>query len=151
MGKGKAKKYVVLSGVGDPCPRCRRATQIRGHIAVTAQHKAQPFYYSKWFFCVNMGCPTQQIMPEQFKVYRDGAPQPSAPASVARPGAKLTPRHVRLLALISTGPVSRGLTVGEELRQKGLVRELDARLLITPAGSQFLQNHGGKSYARSQS
>jgi hypothetical protein len=32
---------------------------------------AQPFYYSRWYNCINSRCRTKLIMPEQFRVYRD--------------------------------------------------------------------------------
>ena len=56
---------------GPPCPRCHQPTEIREHKAITAKQLAQPFYYSRWFKCLNGSCHTTLIMPEEFKVYRD--------------------------------------------------------------------------------
>lgn len=66
----KSIKHVVIPGLGDRCPRCNRHTQIREHSVITAKHLAQPFYYSRWFYCNNLDCRTNQIMPDEFKVMR---------------------------------------------------------------------------------
>jgi hypothetical protein len=58
--------------VGDRCPRCGQRTQVRAHREITAQHLSQPFYYSRWFVCINPRCRTTLIMPERFKVFRKG-------------------------------------------------------------------------------
>jgi hypothetical protein len=58
--------------VGDPCPRCGLRTQVRAHIEITEQQLRQPWYYSRWFVCVNRDCRTTLIMPERFKVFRKG-------------------------------------------------------------------------------
>jgi transposase len=41
MGRGKKnKRYLIVAGDGDPCPRCGKPTQIREHDAITAKHLA---------------------------------------------------------------------------------------------------------------
>ena len=75
--KGKrACKPVVVGKNGDPCPRCGCRTEIRQHKQIRAKHLRQPFYYSRWYYCVNPGCRTTQIMLEKFKVF------PSVPHNV---------------------------------------------------------------------
>lgn len=65
----KRKKYRVIDNVGIPCPRCGRKTQAREHLVITSKHtQRQPFYYSRWFCCVNNRCRTTLIMLEEFKV-----------------------------------------------------------------------------------
>jgi hypothetical protein len=68
--KGKAgPKTVVVGKNGDPCPRCGCLTEIRQHKHVGPKQLRQPFYYSRWYYCMNPSCRTNQIMPEQFKVF----------------------------------------------------------------------------------
>ena len=72
MGKTKkAKKYKVIPGDGDLCPRCGQPTEIREHTEVTAKHFNQPFYYSRWFNCVNSRCRTTLVMPSRFIVWKE--------------------------------------------------------------------------------
>jgi hypothetical protein len=66
----KTKKYVFIPGLGIRCPRCNRHTQIREHSVITEKHLAQPFYYSRWYYCNNTKCRTNQIMPDEFKVMK---------------------------------------------------------------------------------
>jgi hypothetical protein len=76
MGMSKDGKYFnVLGYDGDPCHRCGKLTQIREHIEIKQRHLKQPFYYSRWFCCVNPNCRTTLIMPERFKVFRDQVDQ----------------------------------------------------------------------------
>lgn len=65
---GKSKKYVVVAGDGDACPRCGRPTQIREHRLIGDKQLRQPFYYSRWFNCTNKRCRTTLVMPPRFKV-----------------------------------------------------------------------------------
>lgn len=62
-------KCKIVPGAGDFCPRCKLATQIREHKAITQKHLKQPFYYSRWFNCTNPECKTTLIMPDQYRVY----------------------------------------------------------------------------------
>src|ERR1019366_7610782 len=66
--KASWRAYVVPGMNGDECPRCGRPTEIREHAEITKRHLEQPFYYSRWFCCVNPACRTSVIMPERFKV-----------------------------------------------------------------------------------
>jgi hypothetical protein len=67
------QRYKIVPGAGDPCPRCKQATQIREHITVGPKQRFQPFYYSRWFNCTNANCQTTLIMPERFKVFPEEA------------------------------------------------------------------------------
>lgn len=68
MGKGNT---VVKGRNGPGCPRCGQATEVREHREVTAKELAKPFYYARWFICVNRRCKTTMIMKEEHKVFRD--------------------------------------------------------------------------------
>lgn len=65
----KKPKHKVIPGEGDPCPRCRKPTEIREHIELRAAQLRSDFYYSRWFYCQNASCLTKQIMPERFRVF----------------------------------------------------------------------------------
>jgi hypothetical protein len=69
----KAKRHkkshrIIIPGLGDPCPRCHQPMQIREHETIRAKQLRQPFFYSRWFCCMNPKCRTKQVMPERFKV-----------------------------------------------------------------------------------
>ena len=64
----KRKKYVVVGHNGKACHRCGRSTEIREHPEVTEKHLAQPYYYSRWFNCVNPKCRTTLIMDDQYRI-----------------------------------------------------------------------------------
>jgi hypothetical protein len=76
MKKRWKKTHRVLADVqGDCCPRCATPTQVRVHKQITDKHRRQPYYYSRWYYCVNPNCRTTLIMPERFRVFK-GEPQP---------------------------------------------------------------------------
>jgi hypothetical protein len=37
-------------------------------LRVTANEKARPYYFTRWYYCQNSQCDTALIMPEAFKV-----------------------------------------------------------------------------------
>ena len=60
----------VVRESGPPCRRCKQATEVREHGAITEKHLAQPFYYARWYRCTqSRQCKTTLIMPEEFKVW----------------------------------------------------------------------------------
>jgi hypothetical protein len=67
------KKTMVVSRKGEACPRCKRATEIHAHRQITPKLLKQPYYYSRWYCCVNPNCRTTLIMPEKFKVFNQRA------------------------------------------------------------------------------
>lgn len=67
----KRKSYLVEAGKGIACPRCGRATQIRAHKEITGKHLRQPFYYTRWFYCLHADCVVSLHMAEEFKVWND--------------------------------------------------------------------------------
>ena len=71
MSGKKAKRYVVVPGMGDPCPRCCRPTQIREHAAITEKHLRQPHYYSRWFYCTDPNCKTTMVMSARYIVWNE--------------------------------------------------------------------------------
>lgn len=69
----KRKKYKVVEEKGIPCPRCKVEMQVREHIAISEKQLNQPFYYSKWFCCVNSDCQTTLFMSDEFKVWNNNS------------------------------------------------------------------------------
>jgi hypothetical protein len=65
-----SRKYKVVGLDGDPCPRCGQATEIREHTALSDRHLNAPYYFTRWFNCLNPACDTKLIMQERFKVKR---------------------------------------------------------------------------------
>jgi hypothetical protein len=64
----KKRHYVVVSEDGPPCPRCGQPTQAREHDRIRERHLRQPYYFTRWYCCLQSACPTTLIMLEQFKV-----------------------------------------------------------------------------------
>jgi hypothetical protein len=73
-------KYIVIPGDGDPCPRCGEPTEIREHDILRDRQLRAPFYYSRWFRCMNPDCKTTLIMPPRFIVKREERVEWSEPA-----------------------------------------------------------------------
>ena len=67
----KQKQYIVIGEIGPLCPRCQQNMQIREHNRITSKHLAQPFYYSRWYNCMNEHCRTQLVMAPEFIVWKD--------------------------------------------------------------------------------
>jgi hypothetical protein len=67
----RKKNRVVVSLDGDPCPRCGQSTEIREHGEITSKHLRQPYYYTRWFNCINPRCRTTLIMPERYRVWKE--------------------------------------------------------------------------------
>jgi hypothetical protein len=69
-----SKKFIVVSGVAEPCPRCRVPAEIREHRHITEKQLNQPFYYSRWFRCQNQQCKTNLFMRDEHRVWnKNGA------------------------------------------------------------------------------
>lgn len=62
-------RVLIVDEKGPPCRRCKQATEVREHSAITRRHLAQPFYYTRWYRCSNPKCKTTLIVPEEFKVW----------------------------------------------------------------------------------
>ena len=60
---------VVIGLDGPKCPRCKNPTQIREHQRIGPKQLRQPFYFRRWFSCMNMDCRTTLIMRAEFKVW----------------------------------------------------------------------------------
>ena len=66
----RVKQSVLITGNdGPPCPSCGKPTQIRKHKTIRARELKRPFYYSRWYFCVNSKCVTSTILPSEFRVF----------------------------------------------------------------------------------
>jgi hypothetical protein len=76
MRKKFSKNRVIVPGKGPPCHRCGWPTQIREHREIAAKELSKPFYFRRWYRCINRQCKTTLIMPDEFKVY--GAPKTAA-------------------------------------------------------------------------
>jgi hypothetical protein len=63
-----AKRRIVVHDFGDPCPRCGVPMQIREHNGIGEKQLRQPFFYTRWFCCMNRRCKTTLVMPERYKV-----------------------------------------------------------------------------------
>jgi hypothetical protein len=66
--KRERKKCVVVSGEGDPCPRCSKPMQIREYDGIDKQGLRQPPFYTRWFCGMNKACKTTLVMPARYKV-----------------------------------------------------------------------------------
>ena len=44
---------------------------MREHKSITEKHLKQPFYYDRWYKCLNYNCKTTLIMLERHKVHRE--------------------------------------------------------------------------------
>jgi hypothetical protein len=69
----KRKKSRSL-GISDKrCHRCNEHLEAREHTALTDKQLTQPFYYRRWFQCVNDQCSTTLVMFEEDKVVNKNA------------------------------------------------------------------------------
>jgi len=60
------RKFVVVTGDGDPCPRCHEPMQIREYDAIVEKPSRQ--FFTRWFCCTNENCKTTLVMPARYKV-----------------------------------------------------------------------------------
>jgi hypothetical protein len=67
------RKFRIVPGDGDPCPRCGQPTQIREHKVINERELTRPFYYSRWFNCTNASCKTTLIMPSRYIVRKESS------------------------------------------------------------------------------
>jgi hypothetical protein len=68
--KRERKKFIVIAGGGDPCPRCGEPMQIREYDGVDEELPSQPFF-TRWFCCMNRACKTTLVMPARYKIDLD--------------------------------------------------------------------------------
>jgi hypothetical protein len=66
--KRQRNRAVVVRGDGDPCPRCGVPMQIREYSNLTDKDLHRPYFYTRWFCCMNKSCRTTLVMPERYKV-----------------------------------------------------------------------------------
>jgi hypothetical protein len=66
--KRQRDRALVVPGDGDPCPRCGVPMQIREYSNLTDKHSHRPYFYMRWFCCMNKNCRTTLVMPERYKV-----------------------------------------------------------------------------------
>jgi hypothetical protein len=74
----------VRDGSGPPCARC-------GYMMIAWKHdpawvpRPGRQYYGRWYECLNRSCPTRQVMPEEYRVVREGARDRVPPPDPANP------------------------------------------------------------------
>jgi hypothetical protein len=71
--KRQRRKPIVIPGNGDPCLRCGVPMQIRKYDEVTKKKLRQPYFYTRWFCCMNKSCRTTLVMPARYKVMNPAA------------------------------------------------------------------------------
>jgi hypothetical protein len=62
------QKCIVISGDGDPCPRCRKPMQIREYVDLKEKQEGRVRFYTRWFCCMNKMCKTTLVMPERYRM-----------------------------------------------------------------------------------
>jgi len=72
--KRQRDRAVVVPGDGDPCPRCGVPMQIREYSELTDKHLHRPYFYTRWFCCMNKSCRTTLVMPARYKVMNPAPP-----------------------------------------------------------------------------
>jgi hypothetical protein len=78
-----SRRHIVIPGKGDPCPRCGQATEIREHKCIGARELRRPWYYARWFYCVNPRCRTTVIVVDRYKVFNVKPPVQHRLAQIA--------------------------------------------------------------------
>ena len=72
-GQRRAKAYAKFQQTvreGIACPSCLEATEIRTHAAITPKLTRQPYYYARWYMCLNPTCATTMISRNEDRVWR---------------------------------------------------------------------------------
>jgi len=64
--KRERRKYIIIAGNGDPCPRCGDPMQVREYEKV--DEKPAHEFFARWFCCLNKTCKTTLVMPARYKV-----------------------------------------------------------------------------------
>ena len=76
----KNKSYIIVRNDDVRC-RCGVLAQAREHRELTTKQLRQPFYFSKWFNCLNQSCKTTIFMKDEYKVVNRGVRQSITPYS----------------------------------------------------------------------
>jgi hypothetical protein len=63
-----SKNTVIIEGDGPLCRQCGKPMQIREHKYISEKMKRQRYYFTRWFKCMQVECPTKEVMREEFKV-----------------------------------------------------------------------------------
>jgi hypothetical protein len=63
-----SKEVHLITGDGDPCPRCGNPMQIREYAGLNEKEERRPSFYTRWFCCMNKACKTTLVMPLRYKV-----------------------------------------------------------------------------------
>jgi hypothetical protein len=107
--------YIVIGTNGPGCPRCGRSTQIRTHREIRSKQRAQPYYYSRWFYCTNRDCKTTTYMQDRDKVWNESS---LGPRTMNRPrvagcqrGTRSTQRRSKHSPSIPRAERNRGCRV----------------------------------------
>jgi len=65
----KKKQGLDVHAGGPRCFRCGKWTMVYERVSPTPKMLAAPFYYRRFFRCVNKQCKTTLIMPDEFRVW----------------------------------------------------------------------------------
>jgi ABC-type transport system substrate-binding protein len=68
-----------LAATGLPTGKELQPMQIREHDGVGEKQLRKPFYYLRWFYCLNKNCRTTTVMPERHKVMNSRQPSNTPP------------------------------------------------------------------------
>lgn len=66
--KHKLRNSVEVIGYDKQCPKCNQKLQVRTHKYLTEKQKRAPFFYEKWYACINHDC-YYQLNLEEDKVF----------------------------------------------------------------------------------
>jgi len=66
--KHKINNSVEVLGYDKECPKCKQKLQIRKHKFLREKQQKAPYYYKKWYVCVNTNC-CYQLNLEEDKHY----------------------------------------------------------------------------------
>jgi hypothetical protein len=59
---------ILMGSDGPPCACCKKPMAIYEHRIITERMLQQPYYYFRWYRCLNHDCVTTVVWVEEFKV-----------------------------------------------------------------------------------
>lgn len=67
------KNYRTVQSDGHLCPRCKQEAEAREHLVIRNKELQQNYYYTRWYHCKNMSCPTKTFFDDMWKVENKNA------------------------------------------------------------------------------
>jgi hypothetical protein len=77
----KPASGTLVSYFGTPCQGCGSPSQVREHKRIGRKQLSKPFYFTRWFFCIAVDCPTRQFYLDEFKVWNSSSPNGRVPSA----------------------------------------------------------------------